>query len=122
LHMLVSMMSSTECSIEYEDFVKIDMRIGRIVRIEDFPKAKKPSYKIWIDFGDLGVKQSSAHLTNHSKDHLMNTLVVAVVNFRARQIADFMSEVLILGVDNEENSGLVVIRPERSVPLGRRVY
>lgn len=120
--MLVSMMSSTECSIEYEDFVKIDMRIGRIVRIEDFPKAKKPSYKIWIDFGDLGVKQSSAHLTNYSKDHLMNTLVVAVVNFRARQIADFMSEVLILGVDNEENSGLVVIRPERSVPLGRRVY
>ena len=98
------------------------MRVGRIAKIEDFPKAKNSSYKIWVDFGELGVKRSSAQLTKYSKDQLMNSLVIAVVNFRPKQIADFMSEVLILGVDDESGLGVVTIQPESEVPLGRRVY
>jgi tRNA-binding protein len=115
-------MASSEPPIEYHDFSRVDMRVGRIVKVEDFSKAKNPSYKIWVDFGELGVKRSSAQLTKYSKDQLMNSLVIAVVNFRPKQIADFMSEVLILGVDDESGSGVVAIRPERQVPLGRRVY
>jgi len=98
------------------------MRVGRIVKVEDFPKAKNPSYKIWVDFGELGVKRSSAQLTKYSKEQLMNSLVIAVINFRPKQIADFMSGVLILGVDDESRSGVVTIQPEREVPLGHRVY
>jgi len=108
--------------IEYHDFSRVDMRVGRIVKVEDFPKAKNPSYKIWVDLGELGVKRSSAQLTKYSKEQLVNSLVIAVVNFRPKQIADFMSEVLILGVDDESRSGVVTIQPEREVPLGRRVY
>ena len=111
-------MASAESSIEYHDFSRVDMRVGRIVRVDDFPKAKNPSHKIWIDFGEPGVKRSSARLTKYSKDQLMNSQVIAVVNFRPKQIADFMSEVLILGVDDESGSGVVTIQPE-SVPLGR---
>lgn len=116
------MMGSVQPPMEYDDFAVIDMRVGRVVRVEDFPKAKNPSYKIWVDFGELGVKRSSAQLTKYSKDQLMSSLVIAVVNFRPKQIADFTSEVLILGVDGESNSGVVTIRPDREVPLGRRVY
>lgn len=116
------MMGSLQHPIEYDGFTLIDMRVGRVVRVEDFPKAKNPSYKIWVDFGELGVKRSSAQLTKYSKDQLMNSLVIAVVNFRPKQVADFMSEVLILGVDDESNSSVVTIRPDREVPLGRRVY
>ena len=115
-------MASAQTPVEYEDFERIDMRVGRIIRVEDFPKAKNPSYRIWVDFGELGVKGSSAQLTKYPKDQLMNSLVIAVVNFRPKQIADLMSEVLILGVDDESKSGVVIIRPEREVPLGRRVY
>jgi tRNA-binding protein len=118
----VSMVASAQPSIEYDDFARIDMRVGRVIRVEDFPKAKNPSYRIWVDFGELGVKRSSAQLTKYPKDQLVNSLVIAVVNFRPKQIADFMSEVLILGVDDESKSGVVIIRPEREVPLGRRVY
>jgi len=116
------MMASAQTPVEYEDFERIDMRVGRIIRVEDFPKAKNPSYRIWVDFGELGVKRSSAQLTKYPKDQLMNSLVIAVVSFRPKQIADLMSEVLILGVDDESKSGVVIIRPEREVPLGRRVY
>ena len=102
------------------------MRVGRIVKVEDFPKAKNPSYKIWVDFGELGVKRSSAQLTKYSKEQLMNSLVIAVINFRPKQIADFMSGVLILGVDDESRSGVVTIQPERSTSgapslLGRSI-
>ena len=115
-------MESTSPWVEYHDFSRVDMRVGRIVRVEDFPKAKNPSYQIWVDFGQLGVKRSSARLTKYSKDQLMNSLVIAVVNFRPKQISDFMSEVLILGVDDESGSSVVTIQPESEVPLGRRVY
>jgi len=115
-------MASTQPPIESGDFARVDMRVGRIVKVEDSPKAKNSSHNIWVDFGELGVKRSSAQLTKYSKDQLMNSQVIAVVNFRPKQIADFMSEVLILGVDDESRSGVVIIQPGRDVPLGRRVY
>jgi tRNA-binding protein len=116
------MVASAQPPIEYDDFAGIDMRVGRVISVEDFPKAKNPSYRIWVDFGELGAKRSSAQLTKYPKDQLVNRLVIVVVNFRPKQIADFMSEVLILGVDDESKSSVVIIRPEREVPLGRRVY
>jgi len=97
------------------------MRVGRIVGVEGFPKAKNPLYRIWVAFGELGVRKTSAELTRYTKEQLLNSLVIAVVNFRPKQIADFLSEVLILGVDDEK-SGVVILRPESDVPLGRRVY
>jgi tRNA-binding protein len=107
--------------ITYEDFTTVDMRVGKIIRVEDFNKAQKPAYKLWIDFGELGGKKSSAQITRlYSKDELLNRLVIAVVNFPPRQIADFMSEVLVLGMvlDNEE---VALIEPDRNVPLGKRI-
>ena len=115
-------MPRIEPPIEYAVFSRVDMRVGRIVRVEEFPKAKNPSYRMWVDFGELGVKKTSAQLTKYTKDQLMNSLVIAVVNFRPKQIADFLSEVLILGVDDESKSGVVILHPESDVPLGRRVY
>ena len=107
--------------ITYDYFEKVDMRVGRVIRSEDFPKARRPAHKLWIDFGVLGVKQSSAQITRlYSKNDLRGRLVIAVVNFPPRQIADFMSEVLVLGVvlDNDE---VVLIQPDRDVPPGKRV-
>jgi tRNA-binding protein len=116
------MVASAQPLIEYDDFARIDMSVGCVIRAEGFPKAKNPSYRICVDFGELAVKRGSAQLTKYPKDQLVNSLVIAVVNFRPKQIADFMSEVLILGVDDESKSGVVIIRPEREVPLRRRVY
>jgi len=107
--------------IAYDYFEKVDIRAGRITRVEDFPKARKPAYKLWIDFGVLGVKKSSAQITRlYRKDDLTGRLVIAVTNFPPRQIADFTSEVLVLGVvlDNDE---VVLIQPDSEVPLGKRV-
>ena len=107
--------------ITYNDFEKVDIRVGKIIRVEDFPKARKPAYKLWIDFGDLGVKKSSAQITRlYSKDDLAGRLIIAVTNFPPRQVADFISEVLILGVvlDNDE---VVLVQPDRDVPPGKRI-
>jgi len=107
--------------ITYDYFEKVDMRIGRIIKVEDFPQARKPAYKLWIDFGTLGVRKSSAQITTlYSRDELVGRLIIAVTNFSPKQIADFMSEVLLLGVvlDNEE---VVLIRPDGDVPLGKRI-
>jgi tRNA-binding protein len=108
--------------INYEDFVKVDMRIGRINRVTNFPAARKPSYKLWIDFGpELGVKKSSAQLTQfYTPEELKGKLVVAVVNFPARQIADFMSEVLVLGAVGGYGE-VILLEPERDVPLGWKI-
>jgi tRNA-binding protein len=107
--------------ITYEDFRKVDMRVGRVVEIDDFPEAKKPSYKMRIDFGpEIGVKFSSAQITTHKKEELLNKLVIAVVNFPVKQIGNFRSEVLTLGVSDGKGSW-VVIRPSREVELGLRV-
>ena len=103
--------------VTFEDFTKVDLRIGTIVDIQDFPKAKKPAYKLSIDFGELGVKQSSAQITElYSKEDLLNRQVIAVVNFQKKQIADFMSECLVLGA--LDNTGIVLLRPENKVVNG----
>jgi tRNA-binding protein len=107
--------------INYADFEKIDIRTGRIVRAEDFPNARKPACKLWIDFGELGVKKSSAQITAcYNKEELVGRLVTAVVNFPPKQVADFISEVLVLGVVLNDKE-VVLLQPERDVPVGRRI-
>lgn len=107
--------------INYADFEKVEIRVGKIIKVADFPQARKPAYKLWIDFGDLGVKKSSAQITKlYSLEQLNNRLILAVTNFPPRQIADFMSEVLVLGVVGE-NGEVVLIQPDKNVPLGQRI-
>ena len=110
-------------TITLADFENVDIRVGRIVRAEPFPEARKPAYKLQIDFGpQIGVKKSSAQLTTYYRlDELVGRLVLGVVNFTPRQIGPFMSEVLTLGVPGAE-SGVVLIGPERDVPLGGRLF
>jgi tRNA-binding protein len=110
-----------DAQITFDDFAKVDIRVGRIVQVDDFPKARKPAFKLRIDFGDLGVKSSSAQITKHyMKDDLKGRLVLAVVNFPPRQIADFHSEVLTLGIVLAEGD-VVLVQPDREVPLGTRL-
>ena len=107
--------------ITYADFERVDIRVGKILQAEDFPKARKPAYKLWIDFGAIGIKKSSAQITGlYRKDDLTGRLVVAVVNFPPRQIADFMSEVLVLGVVLDDDE-VVLLQPDKDVPLGKRI-
>ncbi len=107
----------------FDDFQEIDIRVGRIVEVEDFPQARNPSFKLRIDFGpEIGVKKSCAQITvNYSKDKLLGRQVLAVVNFPPRQIGPAISEVLTLGVPDGDGS-VVLIAPERDVPLGGRLY
>jgi tRNA-binding protein len=108
--------------ITIEDFHRVDMRAGRVVRAEPFPEARKPAIKLWIDFGELGERKTSAQLTrNYSPAELVGRMVIAVVNFPPRQVAKFMSEVLVLGVPDEDGE-VILLEPERSVPLGGRVF
>ena|SRR5436309_6409245 len=109
--------------ISFADFEKVDMRVGRVVRVDPFPEARKPAYKLQIDFGpDLGVKRSSAQMTKHYRmDELVGRLVLAVVNFPPRQIGPFMSEVLTLGVPDGENDVVLVV-PDRDVPVGGKIF
>jgi len=107
--------------ISYEDFAKVDIRVGKIIQVEAFPKARKPAYKLWIDFGELGTKQSSAQITKlYTPEALIGQQILAVVNFPPRQVADFMSEVLVLGVVLEEGE-VALIQPDRAVALGKRI-
>jgi tRNA-binding protein len=106
--------------ISIQDFLKVDIRAGRVVRAEEFPRARKPAYKLWIDFGELGVKKSSARITDlYSPDGLVGSQVAAVVNFGPRQVADFISEVLVLGFVCP--GGVVLVQPEHEVPPGTRL-
>ena len=108
--------------ITYEDFEKVEIRVGKIIQAEYFPKARKPAYKLWIDFGDLGIKKSSAQITKlYQLEDLLNKSILAVTNFPPRQIADFMSEVLVLGVLLDDGE-VVLIQPDRDVVLGKRVF
>ena len=106
-----------------EDFQALDIRVGRIVTAEPFPEARKPAYKLTIDFGsDVGEKRSSAQITKHyTQEALVGRLVLGVVNFPPRQIGPFVSEVLTLGVP-DENGDVVLIQPEQDVPVGGRLY
>lgn len=100
----------------------MDIRVGRILEVRDFPRARKPAYQLRIDLGPLGERRSSAQLTqNYAPEELVGRLVLAVVNFPPRQIANFYSEVLVLGVPDDEGD-VVLLAPEREVPLGGRLY
>ncbi len=109
--------------IGFDDFLKVDIRVGRIVKAEPFPEARKPAFKLWVDFGgDLGVKRSSAQITAHyTVEGLIGRQVVAVVNFPPRQIGPVMSEVLVLGVPDEAGE-VVLLGPGHEVPLGGRMF
>jgi tRNA-binding protein len=108
--------------IDFDDFLKVDIRVGRITRVEDFPEARKPAWKLWLDFGpDIGEKRSSAQITNYSREELEGSLVVAVVNFPTRQIGPVPSEVLVLGVPDEDGR-VILLRPTEDVPPGGRMF
>lgn len=109
--------------IAFDDFLKVDIRVGRIIAAEAFPEARKPAFKLTIDFGpEIGTKRSSAQITlNHTLDELVGKQVLAVVNFPPRQIGPFMSEVLTLGVPDDKGE-VMLIRPDRDVPVGGRLY
>ena len=107
--------------ISWEDFEKIEMIVGTILSVEDFPEARNPSYKLTIDFGGSGIKKSSAQITKlYSKEELMNKQVIAVINFPPKQIANFFSECLVLGVIGE-NKEVTLLQPERKVENGKRI-
>jgi tRNA-binding protein len=107
--------------IDFDHFLQVDMRVGRVTAVEDFPEARKPAWKLTIDFGpEIGVKRSSAQITTYAREQLLDSLVVAVVNFPPRQIGPFMSEVLVLGALDDE-LGVVLLRPDRDAAIGDRI-
>ena len=110
-------------TISFDDFLKVDIRVGRITRAEPFPEARKPAIKLWVDFGgEIGEKKSSAHITRHyTPEALIGRQVMAVVNFPPRQIGPVMSEVLVLGVPDEAGE-VVLLGPGHEVPLGGRLF
>jgi tRNA-binding protein len=108
--------------IDFDDFLKVDIRVGRITRVEDFPEARKPAWKLWLDFGpEIGEKRSSAQITSYTREELEGSLVVAVVNFPPRQIGPVRSEVLVLGVPDEDGR-VILLRPTHDVPVGGRMF
>ncbi|HLM30804.1 MAG TPA: tRNA-binding protein [Solirubrobacterales bacterium] len=114
-------MSERRPEITWEQFEAVDMRVGRVVGVEDFPEARQPAWKLEIDFGpQVGTRRSSAQITNYSREELEGTLVVAVVNFPPKRIGPFVSEVLVLGALDEE-LGVVLLRPDRDAAIGDRI-
>jgi tRNA-binding protein len=108
--------------IDFDDFLAVDVRVGRIVRVEDFPEARKPAWKLTLDFGsELGERKSSAQVTNYTREELEGSLVVAVLNFPPRQIGPVRSEVLVLGVPDADGN-VILLRPDADVPLGGRMF
>jgi tRNA-binding protein len=107
--------------IEWADFEKVDMRVGRVVRVEDFPEARNPAWKLEIDFGpEIGVKRSSAQIKHYPREALEDRLVVGVVNFPPKQIGPMRSEVLVIGALDDEK-GVILLRPDEDVALGDRI-
>ena len=107
--------------ISFDDVLKVDMRVGRVVDVEEFPEARKPAWKLRVDFGpEIGQKRSSAQITHYTREELEGTLVIAVVNLAPRRIAGFESEVLVLGALDEDN-GVVLLRPDRDCAPGDRI-
>src|SRR5919202_798679 len=109
-------------AIEFSDFERVDVRVGTITEVEDFPRARKPAYRLTVDFGgEIGAKRTSAQVTRYEKDELRGMQVVAVVNFEPKNIAGFMSEVLVLGVPGPDGE-VVLLTPTSQVPDGGRVF
>lgn len=110
-------------TITFEDFEKVDIRVGRIIEVEAFPEARKPAFKLKVDFGEeLGIKKSSAQITqNYQPEQLIGKQVIAVVNFPPRQIGKFMSEILVLGLPDAEGN-VTLVSPDKNVPLGKKLY
>ena len=110
-------------TISFQDFLKVDIRSGTMVKVEEFPEARRPTYKLWIDCGQgIGVETASAQLTKlYRPEKLQGRQVLAVVNFSPKQVAKFLSEVLVLGVPDEEGD-VVLLTPEHRVPDGSRVF
>ncbi|MCA0871229.1 tRNA-binding protein [Seohaeicola saemankumensis] len=109
--------------ISFDDFLKVDIRVGRVVRAEPFPEARKPAIKLWVDYGaEIGEKKSSAQITRHYEpEQLIGKQVLAVVNFPPRQIGKFMSEALVLGIPDADGE-VVLLTPDLQVPEGGRMY
>jgi tRNA-binding protein len=116
-------MTAEPALLSYAEFQRADIRVGRVVAVDDFPEARKPAYKLRIDFGlEIGIRKSSAQATKYySKEALLNRLVVAVVNFPPKQVGPYMSEVLTLGVPDADGA-VVLLVPERDVPVGGRMF
>ncbi|MEN8819079.1 MAG: tRNA-binding protein [Polaribacter sp.] len=107
--------------INFEDFLKVDLRVGTIIEVNDFPKARKPAYQLKIDFGELGIKKSSAQITDlYTKEALLNKQVSAILNFKPRQIANFMSECLVLGIYNTHGE-VVLLQARKPVKNGEQI-
>lgn len=110
-----------DSQIDFTHFQAVDMRVGRVLEVDDFPQARRPAWKLTIDFGaEVGVRRSSAQITHYAREELVGTLVVAVVNFPPRQIGPFRSEVLVLGALDSQR-GVVLLRPDRDAEPGARV-
>lgn len=108
--------------ITFEDFNKVDIRIGTVIEVKDFPKANKPAYQLIIDFGDLGIKKSSAQITQlYSKDKLLNKQVMAIVNFKEKQIANFISVCLVLGIENDKKEIVLLQASKGKIKNGEQV-
>ena len=109
--------------LSFDDFMKVDIRVGKVTRAEPYPEARKPAIKLWVDFGgDIGEKKSSAQLTRHyTPDNLVGRQVMAVVNFPPRQIGKVMSEILVLGVPDSDGE-VVLLAPDQDVPAGGRLF
>ena len=109
--------------INYDDFEKVDIRVGKIIKVEDFPEARKPAYKLTIDFGpEIGIKKSSDQIVDlYKKEELEGILVMGVVNFPPKQIGPFMSEVLTVGVANEEEH-VVLVKPDKEAKIGAKLF
>jgi tRNA-binding protein len=109
-------------TIVFDDFLRVDMRVGRVLEVHEFPEARKPAWKLTIDFGpEVGVKRSSAQISEYAREELEGRLVVAVVNFPPRQIGPFMSEVLCLGASDADGR-IILLAPDADVPLGSRIH
>ncbi len=122
MHKIQTSETPAASDIDFTDFLKVDIRVGTVVDVQNFPEARRPAYKLWVDFGSvIGVKKSSAQITDHYKtEALMGRKVAAVVNFPVRQIGPFMSEILVLGFPDIEGK-IVLFAPDTEVPDGSRL-